>query len=146
MKLVVQRVSSANVFVNNKSVSKISCGLFILLGVEEGDLKENAKFLAEKVSSLRIMADKKGKMNLNVIDTKSSILVVSQFTLLSNTSKGNRPSFIKAAKPQKAKELYEYFVSLLKKKKIEVQTGSFGEYMEIDVKLDGPVTINLNTK
>jgi len=143
MKLVIQRVKKAKVTVKEKDavVGKIGRGLFILMGVTEGDTKEEVGKLAEKVSKLRIMSDKEDKMNLSIKDVEGEILVVSQFTLYADTSKGNRPSFIKAGKPELAKELYEYFIDELKEKEIKVETGEFGAYMEIDAELDGPVTI-----
>lgn len=146
MRLVVQRVTSAEVGVSDKLVGKIDGGLFVLFGVGEDDEKEDAQFLAEKLSKLRVMSDENDKMNLSVIDTNSSILVVSQFTLYADTKDGNRPSFVKAKAPEEANKLYEYFVELLRKKGIKVETGSFGEYMKINVKLDGPVTILLDSK
>ena len=143
MKLVIQRVKKAKVTVKGKDavVGEIGRGLFILMGVTEGDTKEEAERLAEKVSKLRIMSDKEDKMNLSIKDVEGEILVVSQFTLYADTSKGNRPSFIKAGKPELANELYEYFIDKLKEREIRVETGEFGAYMEIDAELDGPVTI-----
>ena len=143
MRLVVQRVNSAKVVVaeTGKVVGEIGKGLFVLLGVKDGDSEREAEVLAEKLVKLRVMADDAGKMNLSVKDVAVSVLVVSQFTLYADTSKGNRPSFIKAAEPGHAEKLYKHFVDKLKEKGVEVETGSFGEYMEIDAKLDGPVTI-----
>lgn len=141
MRAVIQRVSKASVFANRKLLGAIDKGLFVLVGVSDGDKKEDAIKLAEKLGKLRIMADNKGKMNLSVKDVKASLLVVSQFTLYADTSAGNRPSFIKAAKPELAKEIYEIFVKELKGQGIKVETGEFGEYMKIDTALDGPVTI-----
>jgi len=143
MRLVVQRVKRASVSVvgTNKSVGEIKNGLLVLVGVKEGDSKKDADLLVEKLAKLRIMSDKVGKMNLSVKDVDASILAVSQFTLYADTSKGNRPSFIKAANPKLAQEVYEYFVAQLKEKGIEVETGRFGDYMEISALLDGPVTI-----
>ncbi|RLC31406.1 D-tyrosyl-tRNA(Tyr) deacylase [Candidatus Woesebacteria bacterium] len=145
MRLVIQRVKEAKVFVKEKDkvVGKISKGLFILMGVTEGDSKEDAEKLAEKVSKLRIMADENGKMNLSIKDVGGEILVVSQFTLYADTRKGNRPSFIKASVPGLAKDIYEHFVTQLEGKGVKVETGEFGAYMEIDTDLDGPVTIIL---
>lgn len=145
MRLVIQRVKRAKVSVKGKKgiVGEISKGLFILMGVTEGDSKEGAERLAEKVSKLRIMADKEGKMNLSIKDVEGEVLVVSQFTLYADTRKGNRPSFIKASVPGLAKDIYEYFVAQLKEKGIKVETGEFGAYMKIDTELDGPVTIIL---
>jgi len=143
MRLVVQRVKKAKVLIKetDKVSGEIDKGLLVLLGVKEGDSKEDAERLAEKLSKLRVMADEKEKMNLSVGDVDGGMLVVSQFTLYADTSKGNRPSFIKAGDPKLAKELYEYFVAQLKEKGIKVETGEFGAYMEIDAELDGPVTI-----
>lgn len=141
MKLVVQRVNKATVTVNGKVVGEIGKGLFILLGVSQDDDEKDADMLAEKLFKLRVMADEKDKINRTVKDVEGSFLVVSQFTLYADASKGNRPSFIKAAEPEKAKGLYEYFVDKLKKNGIKVKTGSFGDYMKIDTELDGPVTI-----
>lgn len=145
MKLVIQRVNKASVTVKNtnKVVGKINDGLFILFGVKKGDTKEKVDELVEKVSKLRVMSDTKDKMNLSILDTNQSLLVVSQFTLYANTKDGNRPSFIEAEEPIKAKEMYEYFIEKLKSKNINVETGEFGEYMKINTILDGPVTIIL---
>jgi D-tyrosyl-tRNA(Tyr) deacylase len=145
MRLVIQRVKEAKVSVKekDKAVGKINKGLFILIGVTEGDSREDAEKLAEKVSKLRIMADENGKMNLSIKDVGGEVLVVSQFTLYADTSRGNRPSFIKASVPGLAKDIYKHFVAQLKEKGIKVETGEFGAYMEIDTELDGPVTIIL---
>ncbi len=141
MRVVIQRVSKASVSVKGKAVGNINAGYFILLGVKEGDTEEDAKILAEKTSKLRVMSDNNGKMNLSLSDINASVLAVSQFTLYADTKKGNRPSFIKAAEPKKAQRLYEYFIERLMRNNIKVETGRFGEYMTIDVILDGPVTI-----
>jgi D-tyrosyl-tRNA(Tyr) deacylase len=146
MRLIVQRVNLASVAVGGKVVGKIEAGLFVLLGVKEGDSEKDAELLADKLSKLRVMSDSDNKMNLSVKDVMASVLVVSQFTLYADTTGGNRPSFIKAAKPDKAKRLYEFFVQKLKEKRIKVETGSFGEYMKINAVLDGPVTIILDSE
>jgi len=146
MRLVIQRVNSGKVIVENRTVGEIGKGLLILLGVGQNDSKKDADSLADKLSKLRIMADGGGKMNLSVTDTKTSILVVSQFTLYADTQGGNRPSFIKAKDPGEAKILYEYFIELIIRRGINVQTGSFGEYMKILADLDGPVTIVIDSK
>lgn len=145
MHLVVQRVKEARVKVigSEKIVGKIGKGLFVLIGVGKEDEKGVAEILANKVSKLRIMAGENDKMNLSVKDTNSEVLVVSQFTLYSDTSGGNRPSFISAAEPKLANEIYIGFIDKLKKLGIKVETGSFGDYMEIEAVLDGPVTITL---
>lgn len=141
MKLVIQRVKLASVLQvkTGKTVGKVENGLFVLFGVKKGDTKEKADFLSEKLVKLRVMADEAEKMNL----VSQNFLIVSQFTLYANTSGGNRPSFIEAEDPDKAKELYEYFTQKLKEKGVKVETGSFGDYMEINTILDGPVTIVL---
>jgi D-tyrosyl-tRNA(Tyr) deacylase len=146
MKLVVQRVNKAKVLrqAQNKSwepIGEIGQGLFVLVGFKKGDEKASVELLADKLSKLRVMSDEKEKMNLSVVDTKSSILVVSQFTLYADTKGGNRPSFIEAEEPDKAKQLYELFIEKLKEKSIKVETGSFGDYMQIEAIMDGPVTI-----
>lgn len=146
MKLVVQRVNRAKVLrqARDKSwekVGEIGLGLFILVGFKKGDSEKEVGELAEKVSKLRVMSDKNDKMNLSVLDTKSEILVVSQFTLYADTKGGNRPSFIDAEDPARARQLYELFIEKLKEKGIKTETGSFGDYMKIETELDGPVTI-----
>jgi len=154
MKLVIQRVLKAKVTKkeNNNVVGEINKGLFtgntgqallILLGIKKGDTKKQVDELVSKLIKLRIMSDQNSKMNLSIVDTKSEILLVSQFTLYANTKDGNRPSFIDAEEPAKAKELYEYMITKLKETGLNVQTGSFGDYMEINAVLDGPVTIVL---
>lgn len=143
MKLVIQRVNKAQVEVENKVIGKIDKGLFVLIGVKKGDTKEQAEALANKLLKLRVMSDEKEKMNLAIQDTRDSILVVSQFTLYANTKDGNRPSFIDAALPDSAREIYEYFVDKLKLGGVRVETGEFGSYMKIQAELDGPVTIIL---
>lgn len=124
----------------------IDQGLVILLGIEQEDTEEDADWLARKVSSMRIFSDKEGKMNLSIQDIKGSFLVVSQFTLHASTKKGNRPSFIKAAKPDQAVPLYKYFVKQLEWNGFIVQTGEFGADMKVDLINDGPVTIIMDTK
>lgn len=146
MRLVVQRVTKARVVVKGKSVGEIDKGLFILLGVGQDDTHDDAEKLARKILSLRIMSDKNDKMNLCVKDIEGQILVVSQFTLLADTKKGNRPSFIKSAPPKIAKNLYQHFVKTLRRSEVQVETGEFGAYMKISAELDGPVTILFDSK
>jgi D-tyrosyl-tRNA(Tyr) deacylase len=146
MRLVVQRVEKAKVqrLSQDKSwetVGEIGKGLFVLVGMKKEDSEKDVEILAQKLSKLRVMSDKTGKMNLSVNEVGGSILVVSQFTLHADTSGGNRPSFINAEEPKRAKELYEFFVKKLKENGIKVETGSFGDYMKIETVLDGPVTI-----
>jgi D-tyrosyl-tRNA(Tyr) deacylase len=141
MKMVVQRVLSADVFVDEKSVGSIKKGYLVLLGVKKGDSAEDAYILSEKLSKLRVMADEEDKMNLSLEDSDGEVLVVSQFTLFADTKKGNRPAFTKAAHPSDAEKLYEVFVKNLKDKGLIVETGEFGAMMDIKADLDGPVTI-----
>lgn len=145
MKLIIQRVSKASVSTDGKTISNIGRGLFVLIGMGQKDQKEDAEYLVEKLFKLRVMADESGKMNLTVKDVDGQILVVSQFTLYGDTSGGNRPSFIKAAHPSVAEPLYKHFVESLQNKGVSVKTGRFGEYMEIELVLDGPVTILLES-
>ena len=143
MRLVIQRVKKASVerVTDKRIVGSINKGFFILVGVGKEDKLEDARILAEKVSKLRIMSDEQDKMNLSLKQVGGELLVVSQFTLYADTSHGNRPSFINAGLPEKAKEIYEYFVEKLKGNDLNVETGSFGDYMKINAELDGPVTI-----
>jgi D-tyrosyl-tRNA(Tyr) deacylase len=143
VRLVVQRVEKAKVISveTDKVLGEIGIGLFVLVGIKKGDSEKEVESLAQKLSKLRVMSDKAGKMNLSVKDVGGSLLVVSQFTLHADTSEGNRPSFINAEEPDKAKKLYELFIEKLKDNEISVETGSFGDYMKIEAVLDGPVTI-----
>jgi D-aminoacyl-tRNA deacylase len=143
MRLVVQRVEKAKVICvsDRKTVGEISIGLLVLVGFKKGDTEKDVDTLAQKLSKLRVMSDAAGKMNLSVTDAGGKVLVVSQFTLYADTSGGNRPSFINAEEPKRAKEMYDFFVSKLKENGIGVETGSFGDYMKIETVLDGPVTI-----
>ena len=139
------RKAEVCVIKSEKVVGKIGKGLFVLVGVKERDSKKDAEILAEKLSKLRVMADKAGKMNLSVKDVDAKVLAVSQFTLYADTSRGNRPSFIKAAEPKLAQKIYEHFVHKLKDLGVKIETGSFGDYMQIETELDGPVTILLES-
>lgn len=140
MKALIQRVKKASVTINENLHSQIGFGLLIFLGVEKGDSKENADKLAEKISKLRIFEDENEKMNYSLIDVKGEALVVSQFTLCADCAKGTRPSFDKAELPQKANELYEYFVEKIKTYQIKTKTGVFAAMMDIELINDGPVT------
>lgn len=147
MRAVIQRVSQASVTVENSSVAQIGHGLLILLGIEHLDNEEDINWLVAKISNLRIFADDIGAMNRSVLDTNGELLIVSQFTLHASTKKGNRPSFIKAAKPDVAIPLYEQFVSTFEKSLGKpVKTGVFGAMMEVALTNDGPVTIIIDTK
>ena len=141
MKLLIQRVKNANVEVDKKSVGKINKGLLVFIGVKDTDTKENATYLAKKISNLRIFKDENGRMNLNIKDVNGKLLIVSQFTLYADCEHGNRPSFTQAAKGDKANQLYEYFCEECKKQNIEVQKGIFGADMKVSLLNDGPVTI-----
>ncbi len=143
---LIQRVKTARVEVEGEVISEISKGYLILLGVLEDDNEEDAKKLARKIAFLRIMSDDKGKMNKDVKEARGEILVVSQFTLAADLSRGRRPSFVKAKNPKEAKELYESFVNELKNYQIPVKTGRFGEYMQVYLQNDGPVTIIADSK
>lgn len=143
MKLVIQRVKKASVEVEQKMIGKIEQGFLVLLGVGPQDTKEIADFLVKKLVKLRVFEDDKGKMNLSVKDIQGELLIVSQFTLYADCSGGNRPSFTNAAKPDKAKELYQYFIQRCKEEKIKVEQGEFGADMKVELLNDGPVTILL---
>ncbi len=140
MKAVVQRVKNASVTIEDNLYSSIEQGYLILFGAEKGDTKEQAEWLANKVSVLRCFSDENGKMNLSIQDIKGEMLIVSQFTLCADIKKGTRPSFDNAMNPDEAKELYEYFVSKIKENNIPVKTGVFGAHMEVRLLNDGPVT------
>jgi D-tyrosyl-tRNA(Tyr) deacylase len=146
MKALVQRVSRASVSVKDKIVGKIGPGLVVFLGVAQGDSREDAGYLANKVVNLRIFADEASKFALSALETKGDILVVSQFTLLADSRKGRRPSFTEAAPPDLAKELYEFFVEQVRSTGLKVETGLFQEHMLVEIHNDGPVTISLESR
>lgn len=147
MRTLIQRVTKASVTIENSIHSEIENGLLILLGIEENDSQEDINWLVKKITQLRIFSDSVGKMNLSVLDINGEILVVSQFTLYASTKKGNRPSFIKSAKPDIAIPLYENFISTLNQNSVqEVKTGVFGADMKVGLTNDGPVTIWLDSK
>lgn len=147
MKAVIQRVTQADVTINGKQVANINGGLLILLGVVTDDTEEDIKWLCNKIANLRIFGDDNGVMNKSLTDTKGEAIVVSQFTLHASTKKGNRPSYIKAARPEVAIPLYEAFVKQLEQNiEKKVQTGVFGADMKVSLLNDGPVTIIVDTK
>ena len=146
MKAVVQRVSSSKVTVDGEVIGKIGWGYNVLLGVGPEDTKQHAYVLAAKIAKLRVFEDDEGKMNKSVLDIGGEVLVISQFTLCADIKKGNRPSFTTAAPPQMAEELYEYFIEQLKLNGVmNVEHGSFGADMKVDIQNDGPVTILMDT-
>ena len=147
MRVVIQRVSNASVTVDKQEVGKIQNGLLILVGIEHEDNKSDAEWLSKKICNLRIFDDENGVMNKSLIDESGEILTISQFTLHAKTKKGNRPSYIAAAKPDKSIPLYEYFVMQLEKESgRKVQTGKFGSHMDVSLTNNGPVTIVIDSK
>jgi D-tyrosyl-tRNA(Tyr) deacylase len=146
MRIVLQRVTEAYVEVDGQVTGRIKRGLMALLGVARGDGKADAEYLADKVTMLRIFPDDEGKMNRNLMDIGGDLLVVSQFTLYGDARKGRRPSFDRAAPPELARDLYNYFVEILRNRKIDVQTGVFQAMMSIHLVNEGPVTILLDSE
>ena len=142
---VIQRVKNAAVSVEENVVGSCGAGLLILLGVATSDTEEDAKVLARKIVNLRIFTDENDKLNLSVKDVCGEALVVSNFTLLANYKKGNRPDYLNSARPQMAEELYMYFTKLLSEEISRVETGAFGEHMEISATCDGPITITMDS-
>ena len=146
MKAVIQRVSNASVKVDDKIVGEISDGLLLLIGIDEEDEKADADWLVQKILNLRIFGDEDGKLNRSVLDISGEILCISQFTLIADYKKGNRPSFIKAAKPEKAIPLFEYFKTEISKSNLNTESGIFGADMKVSLLNDGPVTIVMDSK
>jgi D-aminoacyl-tRNA deacylase len=146
MRAVVQRVSRAAVSVAGELTGAIERGFVVLLGVAEGDTREDATYLAQKIAGLRVFEDDQGKMNLALAEVGGKMLVVSQFTLLGDCRKGRRPSFDKAARPEIARDLYEVFVAAIGGLGIETATGRFQEYMRVELVNDGPVTLLLDSR
>jgi|SRR5580700_3760393 len=145
MRAVVQRVSRAQVAVDGEIVGEIGFGLLVLLGVTHADTEADADYLADKIAGLRVFEDENGKMNLDVTSISGGVLVVSQFTLYGDVRRGKRPSFDAAAKPERARELYEYFAARIRAAGLPCQTGRFQEMMEVELVNDGPVTILLDS-
>jgi len=145
MRAVVQRVRSSRVVVSDKVVGEIGRGLLVLLGIRTGDTIEQARWLADKIIGLRIFEDEQGKMNVSVADSGGSVLVVSQFTLYGDCSKGRRPSFIDAARPEVAEPLYEAFANAVRLQGVPVATGEFGAMLQVELVNDGPVTVILDS-
>jgi D-aminoacyl-tRNA deacylase len=143
MRALIQRVKSGNVSVDGNTIASIGNGLVILLGIGGADTEDQAKFLAEKIATLRIFADSEGKFNQSLLDVNGAAIVISQFTLYSDTRKGRRPSFTEAARPEVAEPLVDKFAAFLMDVGIPVQTGCFGAHMLVGIENDGPVTIML---
>lgn len=146
MRAVVQRVKFSSVQVNEKEVGKINKGLLIFLGVKDDDTEEDVLYLVDKIINLRIFEDQQEKMNLSLKDVEGELLVVSQFTLYGDCKKGRRPSFVKAAKPEKAELLYKRFIEETKKRRFDTKTGIFQTHMAVNIQNDGPVTMLIDSE
>lgn len=146
MKALVQRVTSASVSVAGDVVGRIGPGLVVLLGVASGDSEKDASYLAQKIVNLRIFSDAASKFNLSLLDVNGELLAISQFTLLADTVKGRRPSFIEAAPPAQARKLFDYFIEQAQASGPRVATGQFQEHMQVEIHNDGPVTIMLDSR
>ncbi len=143
MIVVLQRVTQAHVTIEDKTVGQIGKGLMVLVCAERGDTDEKARLLAQRLLRYRVFEDENGKMNLSVTDVKGGLLLISQFTLAADTTRGNRPSFTPAAPPDEGKRLFDIFVQETEKSGLTVQTGQFGAYMRVSLVNDGPVTLTL---
>lgn len=146
MKALLQRVSRASVSVGGEETGRIGPGLVVLLGVADGDTEKDADYIVQKTVNLRIFTDAQDKFNLSALDVHGELLLVSQFTLLADTVKGRRPSFIDAAPPQQAEALFNYAVSLAKESGLKVATGRFQQHMQVEIHNDGPVTVMLDSR
>lgn len=146
MRVVIQRVSESSVRVDGKTVGEISAGFMLLIGIDEEDETIDADWLVQKILNLRVFGDEEGKLNRSIIDINGEILCISQFTLIADYKKGNRPSFIKAAKPDKAVPIFEYFKNEISKSGLKTESGIFGADMKVSLINDGPVTILMDSK
>ena len=146
MRALIQRVTGASVSVAGEAVGRIGQGLVVFVGVAHGDTEKDAQYLAQRTVNLRIFSDEAGKFNLSALDIKGELLVVSQFTLLADTRKGRRPSFVNAAPPVQAEKLFNQFVEQASATGLKVETGRFQQHMQVDIHNDGPVTILLDSK
>lgn len=146
MRVVVQRVTSSKVIVNDNIIGSIDKGFNLLIGFSKEDTEEDLLYLKDKIVNLRIFEDENDKMNLSLLDVKGDILAISQFTLYGDCRKGRRPNFMEAEGGDKAKALYERFIELLKETNLKIETGEFGSHMKVDIQNDGPVTIILDSK
>ena len=146
MRVVVQRVTSSKVIVNDKIIGSIDKGFNLLIGFSKEDTEEDLLYLKDKIINLRIFEDENDKMNLSLLEVKGDILAISQFTLYGDCRKGRRPNFMEAEGGDKAKALYERFIELLKETNLKIETGEFGAHMKVEIQNDGPVTIILDSK
>jgi len=146
VKALLQRVTGASVSIGGEVVGRIGQGLVVLVGVASGDTEKDVNYLAQKVVNLRIFPDDAGRFNLSALDIEGELLVVSQFTLLADTRKGRRPSFVEAAPPAQAEELFERFVEQIRATGLKVETGRFQQYMQVEIHNDGPVTIMVDSR
>jgi len=146
VKALLQRVTEASVSVADELVGRISQGLVVFVGVADGDTEKDAQYLLQKTVNLRIFADEEGKFNLSILDIKGELLLVSQFTLLADARKGRRPSFVEAAPPERAEELFNHFMEQASTMGLKVATGRFQQYMQVEIHNDGPVTILLDSR
>lgn len=147
MRAVIQKVTKATVEIDHLTIAEIGCGLLILIGFEEGDSAIDAEWLSGKIARLRVFNDNTGVMNLSVLDVSGEVLIVSQFTLHASTRKGNRPSYIRASRPETAIPLYQYFIERMETEMgRKPQTGKFGAHMTVSLRNDGPVTIIIDTR
>jgi D-tyrosyl-tRNA(Tyr) deacylase len=146
VKALLQRVSQASVSIAGEEVGRIGQGLVVFLGVASEDTEKDAQYLVSKIINLRIFADAEEKFNLSALDIKGELLLVSQFTLLADTRKGRRPSFIEAAPPAQAEQLFDYFVGQARGSGLKVATGRFQQYMQVEIHNDGPVTVMLDSR
>ncbi|KEQ22939.1 D-aminoacyl-tRNA deacylase [Paenibacillus tyrfis] len=146
MRVVLQRSKAAQVTVNGETVGRIDHGLVLLVGIADGDIEEDARYLADKIAGLRIFEDEQGKMNHSVLETGGQVLSISQFTLYGDCRKGRRPNFMAAARPELAEPLYERFNDMLREAGLHVETGRFGAMMDVSLVNDGPVTLIVESK
>ena len=145
MRSIIQRVTCASVEVNKETIGEIDRGFVVFLGINNEDVEEDAEYLGYKIANMRIFEDENGKMNKSLLEINVEVLAISQFTLYANTRKGRRPSFIEAARPEKAQPLYNYFIKILKNQNIKVESGMFGEMMNVRIHNNGPVTIMIDS-
>jgi len=146
VKALLQRVSKASVSIADEEVGRIERGLVVFIGVADGDTERDAQYLMQKIVNLRIFTDAEGKFNLSALDIGGELLLVSQFTLLADTRKGRRPSFIEAAPPEQAEALFDYSVELARESGLKVAAGRFQQYMQVEIHNDGPVTVMLDSR